>query len=887
MWARSHEGLASTSCMVSSGGRVFYIVDEGPRYSVALDSEWFLVARDAFNGVLLWKKRMGPWEGQLRDFRNKPPELPRRMVAIDDRLYVTLGYGEPVSALDAATGERLFAFEGTTNAVEILCSGGIILITGGSYEDERLKSSLFKSRLQRQAIPPPENRWVKVFNAGSGKLLWAMHNEDTMDLAFTSAAIRNGRVFLHNSKGLLCIDAQTGTVNWRVKTDSSESKRPETPILVVLEEVVLCAGSGKLDAYSVKDGRLLWNAPHHDRDVLFAQGAIWTGELTIPANKKTGEKQNGLTQARDPLSGKVIKERPSDFEFYEVTKGHHYCYRNKGTADYLLTGRQGVEFIDLETGKATPNSWIRGGCSYGVLPANGILYLPPNPCSCHSEVMLHGFCALSGSKNPEPIRPLPVAERLFKGPAYATLKAELEKKMPGPGWPAFRGDNGRTGSLSAEIAPQLSSRWKADFGGPSSPDGDAAASKLSSITVAGDKVYVCAVDQHTLFAINRNDGTIAWSFVAGSRIDSPPAIVGGALFFGSNDGFVYCLRAEDGEMAWKFQAAPRIRSVISYNQVESAWPVHGSVLVEDGSIYVAAGRNTHLDGGIFLYKLDCVTGRVVAENTIDASSPASGRTAKAKDGVAEGRAQIMSSDSTNLFMGDIMLDKDLAVASGKKNRIFPGYGFLDDSWFHRSCWSYGSKVGGTFGGWVRATYGQPTGHILVKDEKYVYGYGRDVYSTDGSHIGAIGDKNKHFQLFASPADSKATVQKRTKDGQKALTYDQSVVETIWTAKPVVKARAMALVANILLIAGPPNYEALTKWSGFYDAAAYQKWLQNETAAYRGEQGGRLLAISRNDGKPLSEYSLEAQPVFDGLAAANGQVFVALENGTVACYGTAK
>jgi len=38
--------------------------------------------------------------GQLRRFRSGPPELSRRLVASDDRLFVTLDYGEPVTALD-------------------------------------------------------------------------------------------------------------------------------------------------------------------------------------------------------------------------------------------------------------------------------------------------------------------------------------------------------------------------------------------------------------------------------------------------------------------------------------------------------------------------------------------------------------------------------------------------------------------------------------------------------------------------------------------------------------------------------------------------------------------------------------------------------------------
>ena len=74
-WARHHNHLSSTMPMVSSGGRLFIIVDEGPTASLALPANWQLVARDAFNGVVLWKKPIGPWEGVLRAFRSGPVDL--------------------------------------------------------------------------------------------------------------------------------------------------------------------------------------------------------------------------------------------------------------------------------------------------------------------------------------------------------------------------------------------------------------------------------------------------------------------------------------------------------------------------------------------------------------------------------------------------------------------------------------------------------------------------------------------------------------------------------------------------------------------------------------------------------------------------------------------
>ncbi len=95
---------------------------------------------------------------------------------------------------------------------------------------------------------------------------------------------------------------------------------------------------------------------------------------------------------------------------------------------------------------------------------------------------------------------------------------------------------------------------------------------------------------------------------AGVPIDSSPTLLAGRpgdedpalCVFGSDDGFVTCLQADDGALAWRFRAAPEDRWIQDRGRLRSAWPVHGSVLFQDGLLYVSAGRSSYLDGGIFL-----------------------------------------------------------------------------------------------------------------------------------------------------------------------------------------------------------------------------------------------------------------------------------------------
>ena len=57
-----------------------------------------------------------------------PAELPRRLVAYQDRVYVTLGIQAPLTALDAATGEILHSYEDTAGTEEILLDDKLLLV---------------------------------------------------------------------------------------------------------------------------------------------------------------------------------------------------------------------------------------------------------------------------------------------------------------------------------------------------------------------------------------------------------------------------------------------------------------------------------------------------------------------------------------------------------------------------------------------------------------------------------------------------------------------------------------------------------------------------------------------------------------------------------------
>ena len=54
-------------------------------------------------------------------------------------------------------------------------------------------------------------------------------------------------------------------------------------------------------------------------------------------------------------------------------------------------------------------------------------------------------------------------------------------------------------------------------------------------------------------------------------------------------------------------------------------------------------------------------------------------------------------------------------------------------------------------------------------------------------------------------------------------------------------------------------------------------------AFWGKEGIQLRAIAAENGEQLAEYALDSLPVFDGLIAADGCLYLATKDGQVTCF----
>ena len=923
LWSRSHEQTSSFAVMVSAGGRNFYIFDEsvpgiiryeptadakkdawtpGSSYSALrghalLPEKWTLIARDAFSGVLLWKRPLKDWgvkHTRTLILRSTSATVQRTLVADGDRVFTTDGYRGPAAVLDASSGKVLRTIKGTDGTHEIVFADGTLYL--------RVRSDTFTGTVAAD----PE----------TGRILWKHEDEQHKvynpmsmtvsgeDMVYSNIASRSHRQVAPPQ--IVCLSTKDGKELWR--KDIKKLKLQlylynSGPSIVISGERVLAAGSFGLLALNKQTGGTEWTkaqpkghggsaAPLKNVDLFVIDGAVWRGNGTI-------------VEGFDLDTGKLVRQIDSASV---NSKGHHgRCYGGKATSKYILGQQRGVEFLSLESeSEHTSNNWTRGPCRFGVMPSNGLLYVPQHQCLCNAGTMMNGFNAYATASYEEMAGIVAAAEkldgRLHRGPAYG--KAQVGQPAAAD-WPMYRRNASRFGATDATVSNKLKQRWRIDLGG-----------QLTPPVMAGDTVFASAKDHNTLYALDAADGSEKWHYRVGGQVDSPPSILGDLVMFGSADGWIYCLHADDGRLVWRFRAAPTSQMIVIDNRVESPWKVHGSPLVHDGKVYCSAGRSSFLDGGIFLYALDPATGKVLHCGRIDTwnrtRTDAEGKPFTPAFHIEGTRSDLLVSEGGLLHMGQITLspaleivetpyrpspdpvpplasaspdfekdpsfyfrgDKDLTTYHGKaRKKVRPGHmgervvgrhlittgGFLDDTYWHRIFWMYGD----TWPGFNHANVASKSGQLLVIGPKKTYGVQCFPERTVNSPQFIPG---KHgYLLFADDNDNEPVLDDRDWGRDKGIGFTRSKAP-VWHQWVSVRIRAMTLADKRLFIAGPPD----------------KVDPKDPLATFENRGAAMLWVYDSESGKRTAEYDLKTIPVFDGMIAGPNRIVMSMSDGSVVC-----
>jgi outer membrane protein assembly factor BamB len=435
--------------------------------------------------------------------------------------------------------------------------------------------------------------------------------------------------------------------------------------------------------------------------------------------------------------------------------------------------------------------------------------------------------------------------QLEKGPAFGQITA------PGAGdaaWPMYRGAAARGGFTERPVSHELKPKWKFEV-----------TTAASAPVVANGMVFVADIDAHAVCALSAADGRELWRYTTGARVDSSPACHEGMVLFGSRDGWVYCLRASDGVLAWRFRDLPD-RLICAYGQLESAWPVSGSVLVQNGMVYFGTGRNSFLDGGIFLYALEPTTGQVLHRARLqgpygDNGFPVLSSKIMGGMGIQGAKNDVLSGNGELVYLRHRAFGKDLTEIPQTEitnPHLIALPGFLEDTPHHRTFWTIDTTI----------RYDIPTGNrpvhgdILAMDsQKY--------YQVIGYKPGRTGPFDPRIAGYNLCSGTIADLGKASASKRRGATKGKGA----WSAGIPLTGRAILLADKTLFIAGTPLEFPSDDLSRAYD----------------GRMGGMLWAASAEDGQKLAEYRLDAPPSWDSLAAANGKLFLCTQDGYVHCF----
>jgi len=829
MWCRSHDSLPSSILVVlSAGGRLFSIIDEGLIGQPGLGQRWTLVARDAFNGVLLWKQRL---EGRASQ---------KSIVAVGDRLFATFRRNDPLTVLDAATGETLRTVDETGGSDELVCAGDTLVVH------------------LRGPRKGGKNDTILAVDVDSGQIRWKTPVKPMVNHTLAAA---DGRVFFHNQEAVAALDLATGKPLW--ESERVEAGRRGGDLMVYGGAVLF--NSGGMHAFDVETGKRLWKGPGASGNLKFfgAQGLVWIPRILGHGRSFLWTPEPLEANGYDPRTGEVRKTVESS---HLITPGHHVrCYPAKATERFLLLPKRGIEFVDLERTAHMRHNWLRPACGHGVAAANGLLYVSPHQCFCYPGVKLTGFNAVAGGPEAaDDTPPTPDAQRLVRGAGYDAPIRNPKSEIPNASsWPMYRHDARRSGRAGGGLPANLAPAWQRDLGGP-----------CTQPVVSGGRLITAERDAGIIHCLDAATGEPRWTYTAGGRIDSSPTLHAGRVLFGSADGWVYCLRASDGALAWRFQAAPAERLIVAFERVESAWPVHGSIVVQDGVAYCTAGRSSYLDGGMWVYALDPATGKVLHERHLWSGRPDVTKHAGRPFDMEGARSDLLVSDGTDLYMlfqrfGPDLSEKPAPRITKLGDRkvglhLMSNAGFLDRSWFDRSYWTYSRR----WPGYYFAYHGPKAGRILVFDDETTYGL--HVFTTRAGHSPRFYPGRDGYDLFADSNDAEPVLRPTAVGREKGDGYSRSR-NPKWSVKIPVRACALVLAGDRLVLAGVPDVVPN----------------DDRYAGIEGRLGARLWVVSAADGKKLAEMKLDRPPVFDGLSAADGRLYLAIDDGRIMCMGGEK
>ncbi len=802
---------------VAAGGRLFKIFG----HIAIKEREWplvnTLVCIHGYNGTELWRRQLEPGFMVHRNL----------MVANDRELY--LAFKQSCLVIDAVTGETKgkVALPARTTPDRtwkwMAIKDGVLYAMLGDEEQEAV---VIKGERTGAGWPwsglgigyaQDQYSWgfgrtLAAIDLESGALKWSLRKDKPLDSRAT--VLRNGRLFYYSEQNFIgSLDIATGKELWQ-RIDSEifeaigENDKAQTAskgfssssFVKADDDVLYFAGPQRtnLVAVSATTGDLLWKHPHGNYQLILCEDGVYA-------------------MGRTETSKKFDRTRGTILADLQCFRGN--CTRATATVDSIFTRgyrHTGTQRVRLDDQKVTPSriGLMRPACQDGVVVAHGQLYWGPWMCDCNLSLV--GIISLASRGDLVVEGPAVQAERLeVMGSLSKPRKALLVDEKD---WPAYRQGNQRHSGTAAEVGDEVKSLWTVEGKG-SRP--------TQLVTAAGLGFF--AGTNGCVEAIEMSSGRSIWTAFTGAAINYPPALAGGRVFVGSNDGWVYCFEAVTGRQLWRFRAAPMERQIPVHGRLTSTWPVGSGVLVENGVVYAAAGIASY--DGTHVFALHTENGHIAWQNNT------SGRIGQSEDGAGVS------------VQGHLLLDEDRLYLAGG-NVVSPAIYDVQNG----ACLNTLEEI------WTKAPRGREL--FLANDE--VYAFDRLLYGPDQYQVGRYHAKDR----FAQAMHGDLVVRARA-DQVLRITVDRESGEAmeLWENKDFLSTMALAIAGKRVLVVG---------------AVAGEEEATEEDP----QPVFHLTALDSEDGTTVWSMPLPGEPRPWALSVdREGRVTIALMDGRLVCVGS--
>ncbi len=583
---------------VIAGGRIYKAMGHIAHKANQNEMLNTLLCINAYNGIILWRRDLSPGFMLHRN----------TMVATDDDLY--MGDHESCKIFDGDTGQLKDEIKVDTSISDgpvwkwMAMQDGVLYALVGNPEMKIQTQRAIRRGLGHwpwgmwdgHDYSDPRTsfgfgRTLVALDLKTKKRIWHYRDDEFLDAR--AVCMNDTKIFCYcPGKFLAAIDRYTGKMLWKNSDekllsaiDGQEKAQhyitgyATTCYIKCDNNYLFFAGPQRtrMVVASAKDGTLAWTHPTGNLQLVLREDGIWA------AGPQKSE--NGMRL--DYQTGNVLDTFPARRACTRATGCvDSVFYRANGGTVRVLTDTNTVQHIDP----------MRPPCQDGVLIAGGHLYWGPWMCGC--QLSLYGNIAL------RPEGDLNEAENAAVEPALLT--GNLDAEVPALNanqndWTTYRSNNSRNDHTQTTIPGNVSLSWSVELAEGVLP---------TAPVTAGGMIFIA--DRSGAVRAFHADGTTAWTAYTGGPVYYPPTISNDRLYVGSADGRVHAMSARDGRFLWSFRVGPADRWLPVYDRLISAWPVAGGVVVEDGTVFAAAGI-THYDG-THVVALDAITGQLKASN---------------------------------------------------------------------------------------------------------------------------------------------------------------------------------------------------------------------------------------------------------------------------------